>query len=76
MKRKIQLACYVFDTIATHTALVNDVTNTDACTLKGSNHSRVFATFKRRFFNKQNLKSSEKVLYNYASTFSSVQFKT
>ena len=39
-----------FDTFATHSGLVHDVTDTDYWTQNGSNHSRVLPTFKYRLF--------------------------
>ena len=55
--------CEPFDTFATHSDLVHDVTDMDCWEQNGSTHGRVFATFKRQFLsNKQDQKSNEKLL--------------
>ena len=51
-----------FGTFVTHAGPVCDVTDTDCWAQNGSTHGRVFMSFKRQFFNKQNQQPSEKLL--------------
>ena len=66
MKSRKGLVRDVFDTFATRSGLVYDVTDTDCWTQNGSTHDRVAATAKRRFLtNRIRISCEELQHWNY-----------
>ena len=66
MKSTKSVARDVFDTFATHTGHIHDVTDTDCWAQHGGVYGRVFASFKRRSLtSRTDEKSSEKSLCVY-----------